>query len=79
MHIVRHSMLMDLAARNLFDVLHPGLFFCEAASRMSLNLLGQGGLSGLDGGGAHDSTPHNSTQGRVEQRSAAHRLLLSSI
>jgi hypothetical protein len=43
MHIVRHSMLMDLAARNLFDVLHPGLFFYEAASRMSLNLLGQGG------------------------------------
>jgi hypothetical protein len=37
----------------------------------------KGGLSGLGGEGAHDSTPHDSTQGRTEQRSTVHQLFLS--
>jgi hypothetical protein len=36
-----------------------------------------GGLNGLGGRRAHDSTPHNSTQGRAGQRSAADQLLQS--
>ncbi len=35
-----------------------------------------GGPSGLGGGGTHDSTPHNSTQGWAEQQLAIHWLPL---
>jgi hypothetical protein len=34
--------------------------------------------NGLDGGGAHDSAKHDSTQGRAEQRSTVHQHPLSS-
>ncbi len=36
------------------------------------------GVSGLGGGGANDSTPHDSIQGQAEQRSTVHQLTLSS-
>jgi hypothetical protein len=36
------------------------------------------GVSGLSGVRAHDSIPHNSTQGRAEQGSTTHHHPLSS-
>ncbi len=38
--------------------------------------VGGGGLSNLCGGGPHDSTPHDSTQGWAQQRSTVHQLSL---
>jgi hypothetical protein len=35
------------------------------------------GLSGVGGGGAHDSIPHNPTQGGIEQRHNVHQLRLT--
>jgi hypothetical protein len=59
-------------------VLHPHLSLCNAAGRLSLKWLGQGGgLSGLGGGGEHGSMPHDSTQGRAEHKSNVHQLSLS--
>ncbi len=48
-------------------MLHPGLSPCKAASRQSLEWLGQGGLSGLGRVAEHDPTPHDSTQGLIDQ------------
>jgi hypothetical protein len=61
----------------LLGLLHQGPSLCKAASRLSLIWLGIGG-EWLGGGGAHDSTPHDSTQGQAEQRSTVHQLPFSS-
>jgi hypothetical protein len=62
-HVVQHLLITDLAVfESSLGVLHPGPSLHKAKSRLSLKWLGSGeGLSGLGGGGAYDSAPHDST------------------